>query len=459
MNFSQFLLLLNARKRVILITWLVIVGLVAGISLLLPKQYTASADLVVDFKATNPVTGLMLPSQLLPAGYLATQTDIVDSHSVALKVVKNLRMIEDSPGLQQQFQADTDGKGTIQDWLADRLLKKLDVTPARESSIIKISFSGANPNFAATIANGFAQAYIQTNLELKVDPAKQTALWFDQQLSQLRQNMEQAQQKLSAYQREKGVVLSDERLDVETARLADISNQMVAAQSLAFDARSRQGQRETGPEVTNNGLVQNLKIQLAQSEASMAEVEKKSGINNPEYQRAAAQLASLRQQLDSAIRTATRSVAAAATAARQRETDLRAAVGVQKSKVLDVKKQRDEIAILQRDAESAQRIYDNALQRASQSRLESQSSQTDVSVLNPATPPLEASKPRVLLNILIATFLGSMFGIALALLIELTDRRVRSVSDIAVSLELPVLGVTGKRTRSLAWLPARFRTA
>ena len=459
MNLSQFLLILLAHKRIILLSWLVVVSATTIITLILPKEYTATTNLVVDFKATNPVTGALVPSQLLPSGYLATQIDILKSHNVALKVVKNQRMIEDSPGLEQQFQKATKGKGTIQDWLAETLLSKLEVTPSRESSLITLNYTGANPQFAALVANAFAQAYIQTNLELKVEPAKQTAQWFDQQLSQLRENLEQAQQKLSAYQRAKGVVLSDERLDVETARLGDLSNQMVAAQSSAFDASSRQRQHEASPEVTNNNLVQNLKVQLSQSEANMAEIGKKNGKNHPEYQRAAAQLASIREQLDSAIRTATKSVAAAATAARQREGDLRTALASQKTKVLEIKKQRDEIAVLQRDVENAQHIYDSALQRASQSRLEAQSSQTEIAVLNVATPPLQSSKPHTLLNILLAIFMGAMLGIGAALLVELLNRRVRSAEDVSSLLGIPVLGITGQKSSPRRWWPARFSSA
>lgn len=458
MNITQFLLILNARKWIILITWALIVALAAGVSLLMPKKYTATTDLVVDFKATNPVTGVMLPSQLLP-GYLATQMDIVKSHNVAVKVVKNLRMVEDSPNIQQSFQEATKGQGTPHDWLADRLLGELDVIPSRESSIITISFNWGDPQFAAIVANAFAQAYIQTNLELKVEPAKQTAQWFDQQINQLRTNLENAQGKLSAYQREKGVVLSDERLDIETAKLGELSGQVVAAQSAAFDAYSRKSQHEASAEVANNSLVQNLKVQMAQSEARLAELEKKTGKNHPEYQRAVAQLDSIKQDLDSAIRTATRSVATTASAAQQRLGGLRSAVASQKSRVLALKNQRDEIMVLVRDVENAQRIYDTALQRAGQSKLESQTSQTEIAVLNPAVPPMTPSKPRTFLNILIATFLGGLVGVGLAFLIELVNRRVRSADDITALLQLPILSVTGQKAGRRRWWTMRFRTA
>jgi chain length determinant protein EpsF len=438
MNITQFLLILNARKWIILLTLLVTVATTLVVSLLLPKQYTASSTLVLNFKSSNPVTGVVLPIQFMPS-YLITQADIIGSHNVALKVVDNLKLAE-SPAVQQQFKEATQGKGNVRDWLAGNLQKKLSAKPSRESSVIEIGFTGSDPAFAATIANAFAEAYIQTSLELSVQPARQSSAWYDQQISQLRENLEKAQTRLSQYQREKGVVLSDERIDVETARLAELSGQSVAAQSAAYDAMSRQSQREASAEVANNSLVQNLKVQMAQSEARLAELEKKTGKNHPEYQRAVAQLESIKQDLDAAIRTATRSVATTASAAQQRLGNMRSAVATQKAKVLELKKKRDEISVLVRDVENAQRIYDSALQRAGQIRLESQSSQTEIAVLNQALPPNDASSPKVMLNTILAFFLGGLLGIAIGFLMELIDRRVRSDQDLSEEIGIPVLG-------------------
>ena len=43
----------------------------------LPKSYTATTSLVLNYKGMDPVTGAVLPAQLMP-GYMATQTDIIE---------------------------------------------------------------------------------------------------------------------------------------------------------------------------------------------------------------------------------------------------------------------------------------------------------------------------------------------------------------------------------------------
>ena len=437
MNFTQFLLILNARKWIILGVLLLTVAVTAAVSLLLPSQYTATATLIIDSKSKDAITGQLLPSQMFP-GYMATQIDIINSSQVANRVVVELKL-EQNPGTYEQFIQATKGQGTFEQWMGNLLLQKLSVEPSRESSIISIGFTGSDPRFAAIVANAFAKSYIETNLDLRVAPAKLTAAWFDQQIVQLRERLDQAQQKLTAYQLEKGIVESEERLDVETRRMADLAGQAVAAQSSMFDAGSRTRDSSSLPEVTSNPVVQGLKAQVAQGEGKLAELSRRVGANHPDLLRLQAEVNTYKTKLASELSTASRGVGATAGAARQRFNELGRAFAKQKTKVLELKQQREESSLLTRDLENAQRIYDSALQRYGQSRMEAQSTQTDIAVLNPAVAPIQASKPRVMFNVLLAVFFGTLLGVSLGFLIELLDRRVRSGQDIVAGLEIPVL--------------------
>lgn len=455
MNFTQFLLILNARKWIILGVLLFTVAATAVVSLLLPKQYTATTTLIIDSKSKDVITGQLLPSQMFP-GYMATQIDIINSSQVASRVVRDLKLAE-NPATREQFMEATQGEGTIEQWLGNLLLQSISAEPSRESSIISIGFTGADPRFAAIVANAFAKSYIETNLDLRVAPAKQTAAWFDQQIVQLREKVDQAQQNLTAYQREKGIVESEERLDVETRRMADLAGQMVSAQSASFDASSRTRDSASLPEVINNPVVQGLKSQVAQGEGQLAMLAERVGANHPDFIRLQAEVNSYKAKLANELNTATRGVGATAGAARQRFNELSGAFDRQKNKVLELKQQREEATLLARDLENAQRIYDSALQRYGQSRMEAQSTQTDIAVLNPAVAPTAASKPRVMFNLLLAVFFGTLLGVGLGFLVELLDRRVRSGEDIVAGLEIPVLGEVSKNSRRLEVLRRLFR--
>lgn len=464
MNLQQFLLILQARYKIVLYTLLATVATTLIVSLLLPKQYSATATVLVDVKSPDPVGGIVLPAQMLP-GYMATQIDIINSQKVTLKVVKTLRMAE-NPTAREQWQEETEGQGSIEIWLAELLQKKLDVKPARESNVVQINYTATDPKFAAVIANAFAQAYIDTNLELKVEPARQYAVWFDERTRQLRDGYEKAQATLSAYQREHGIVAADERLDIENARLAELSSQQTGIQALRSETRSRQaqarGNTETTPEVLQNSLIQGLKADLARLEAKLQETGGQLGRNHPQVQRLESEADSLRSKIESETQQIVGGLSTSNRVNAQRETEVKAALAAQKERVLEIKKQRDELAVLQREVESAQRAYDLVTQRLAQASLESQSTQTNIALLNPAVEPLKHSSPKLLLNLMLSLFLGGMLGVGAAFLLELADQRIRGLDDLALSLGLPVLGVIEKpqdpfRWPLLAHLPLPFR--
>ena len=74
-------------------------------------------------------------------------------------------------------------------------------------------------------------------------------------------------------------------------------------------------------------------------------------------------------------------------------------------------------------------------------------------MLSQAVEPLEPSSPKVLRNLLIATFLGTLLGVGLAFALEFYDPRVRSETELTESLALPLLGVI----QSSSWAKGRRR--
>jgi chain length determinant protein EpsF len=465
MNFSRFLLILAARFKIILLMLTVTVAAALAVSLLMPKTYKASTTLVINYKGTDPVSGFTLPSQLMP-GFMATQVDIIKSMNSALKVVDDFRLTENA-AVKRRFAKESNGEGSIRAWQAERLLKQLDVSPSRESSILNISFRASDPQYAANIANGFAAAYQQTSVQLKSDPSKKAAAYFNDQIRMLRDQFENAQQKLSRYQQERGIVNADSRLDVEAARLNELSSQLTIAQAQRMEAATRRGAAEgsgarESPDILANPLIQNIKMQLAQADQRFAGVEKRYTEEHPQYQQAKAEADRLRAELNGQIRIASGGMANNTRILQQRESELRAAVDAQKTRVLEFNRLQDQLRILANERDNAQRAYETAAQRFSQANLEGQFNQGDSMVLNPAVPPAKAAAPNVLLNTLLALFLGTMLGVAVAMLVEMLDRRVRSADDLVKALRAPVLGVlvwgeSRRRGTGMAQLPLPYR--
>jgi succinoglycan biosynthesis transport protein ExoP len=444
LSLTQFLLILRARYRIALLALLLTVAAALGVSLLTHKTYKATTSLVLNYKGSDPVTGQAMASQLLP-GYMATQIEIVGSMSVALKVVDALKLAQGEL-VKQRFLDATGGEGNLRNWLAAGLLAKLDVLPAHESSVLQISYIGREPQLAANVANAFASAYQQTSVQLKVEPSQRTSVYFNEQVKVLRDKLEIAQQRLSKYQQDNGIVSTDKSLDVESVRLNELSSQAVAAQGQAMEASARQRQAQgssaaQSPDVANNPLIQNLKLGLGNAESKFSEVAQRLDENHPQYQSAKAEVDKLRADLNAQIKLTSNAVSANATIMQQRGNEAGAALQGQKNKVLRMNRTRDELTVLGKEVDSAQRAYDTVAQRLTLTNIEAQANQSDVAVLTPALAPLKPFGPKLLLNILIGLVAGVLLGIGGAVMLELFDRRVRSARDLRDTAGLAVLGI------------------
>ena len=72
--------------------------------------------------------------------------------------------------------------------------------------------------------------------------------------------------------------------------------------------------------------------------------------------------------------------------------------------------------------------------------------------------PVEPATPRVLLNIILSVVIGLLLAVGMVLLLELRNRRVRSINDVVAALDLPVIAVM-PGTGAAARLADRRKTA
>jgi succinoglycan biosynthesis transport protein ExoP len=447
MTFVQFLSILRARKGLALLVFVLTVGTAVTVSLLLPKQYTAEASLVVDLNR-DPMSPAGGYQALAMPAYIATQVDVMLSERVVQRAIRALKLAE-QPKVREAWLKATQGDGFIEEWIGESVKRSIDVKPSRESNVITVTYKAGDPSFAAQGANAIVQAYLDTTLELRVDPAKQYSAFFDNRAKELRVNLERAQARLSAFQREKGIIATDERLDFETQQLNQIAAQLTMLQAMSAESTSRQAQALGGSadrlqEVVNNPMLSALRAELTRAEGRLQELNSRLGDNHPQVVEAKANIATLRGRLDIETRRVTGSVSVTNNINRAKEAEIRAALETQRAKVLRMKAVRDEGAVMYRDVENAQRAYDAVLARLNQTSLESQATQSNVFSLTRASPPRLPSSPKIVLNTILALVVGTALAIGAAIVTELADRRVRTVDEVTHLLGLPALGVLPK---------------
>jgi len=448
MSLTQFLSVMRARWWVALVVLLLTVCTAVGISLMLPKQYIATATVVVDQSRPDPVAAAVYQGNPSPA-FMATQVDVIKSERVAQAVVRKLNLAAGDE-VQERWMRATNGEGTVEAWVVHNLLFALDVKPSRESNVISVSYKAGESARAALMANAIVQAYLDVSLNLKVNPARDYATFFGDRAKDARANLERAQSKLTAYQRDKGVVIAtDGQIDVESARLNELSSQLVALQAVAADSSSRQSQVQGGAgdrlaEAINNPVLGGLRADLSKAEARLQELTSRLGDNHPQVIEARANINSLRARLDIETRRVTGSVGVVNNMNRQREAEIRAALEAQRVRVFKMRTAREEGGVLLRDLDNAQKAYDAVLVRLNQSSLEGATTQSNAYVLAEATAPFLPSSPKILLNTVLSLVLGMVLAIGAVMLLEAIDRRVRTVDEVSELLGLPILGILPK---------------
>jgi chain length determinant protein EpsF len=438
MDIQQIFQIFLARYKIVVFLFLLVMLAALIFSLQQTNRYETTASVLLDTKTPDPLLGMMST----PMNYMPTQIEIIKSDRVAQKVVKLLKL-DGNPQVRQQWQAESGGKEPLVVWLGKLLGKGISVKPSQETSIVNITYSATEPSFAALAANSFAQAYIDTNIELKVEPARQYAAWFQDRAKELRADLEKAQAKLAEYQQKTGFVASEaHQPSDENIKIADLSKQLTLTETEAADAQSKQkhaGSTDSMPDVMRNPIIQSIKEQIITQKIKLEELGRTLGKNHPQYQATQDHITALERNMVEESTQIMNSFKTANLLNKQREIELRATINSHKQKAIENRDQLDQIAVLQKEVEAAQKAYDMIVQRFTDISLQSQSTQTNISVLNPATQPMERSSPNILKNLGKAAIIGIVLGFGSMILWELLDRRVRSLAGLGIATGVPVL--------------------
>jgi len=459
MDLNQYLLALKARKKAFFAVLAATVFTAVVVALIIPKRYDATATILIDARDEQTLASTRGMSPRERAGYIFTQMDLIQSGKVATRVVRELKLAQ-QPGVREEWERDTGGVGTIEEWIAAGLLEKLKVDSGA-SNIIIIKYSSSDAKKAAAVANAFAKSYLDVALEMRTEPSREAGKWFDEQLKTLRADLTSAQTKLSAYQKAKGVVGVDERADFDFTQLAEISAELSRQRNATVDAQTRYKQAqelikenvslEAFPEVLSNSYVISVKAALQAAEARLQEQSEVLGQNHPTYQRTQAEVEGLRGRLKSEMNKIIAGLGNAVQQSQKRVRELETALATQQDRLMKMREARVDMAVLSRDLENAQRAYDAALTRAIAVKVDSKVRQTNLAMLTPAVEPLKPAMPKVGLISGLSVLIGLLLAAGMVYALEYMDRRVRSRTDLESRLAVPSLGALSR------WTPAGGR--
>lgn len=458
--------------------WLIAGALAAGIllglivTLLMTPRYTATSSIEIA-RESDQVTsfqGVERDANIADQEFYQTQYGLLRSRTLAERVALQLRLV-DNPEFFQMFGVDDDGPAFAQTGSrytaagrAERqriagevLLDNLDVAPTRLSRLVDIHFTAPDPIIAEQVANAWAESFIRTNLERKIQATSYGRDALQQQLTEYKARLDESQRQLVAYASAEQIInlpaqtggdgnTTQER-SIVADNLAALNSALTAATSdrIEAEARYRQaGRFGASVEALGNQAINNLRQRRAELAAEYQQLMVQF---EPGYPTAMA-LQERVDELDAAIaREEARvsgSVEADFRAARQREQTLLRQVNQLKADYLDLRRRSIQYDIFQQEVDTNRTLYDGLLQRFNEIGVAGGIGVNNVAIVDPADVPEEPSSPRLLLNLAIAALAGLMVGIALAFGFEQLDDSITNPSELQRRLGLPLLGSVPK---------------
>jgi uncharacterized protein involved in exopolysaccharide biosynthesis len=406
MSLTQFWRILWARKLVIIAA--AICCLTGGIvaTMIVAPRWKAEANVYLNLLKPDPVTGEFVGPDA--RSYINTQIKLITDYSVTGLAVDHLGWLSD-PQLIQQYQSRP--KSDTRDfrrWLAQIIADRTGAELLDGSNILNITYTSSDPESGKAVVTAVRRAYLDTSLAFKRAEANRSADWYAQQAERVKASLMAAETAETNFERENGVVMQNDKMDIDSERLA-----VLAAQSDAAAA---------------GGGGSGLEGQLADIDAQIRQASETLGPNHPQLLALKSKRASIAALLaqDSSSRPSTSGMSR---------------IAAQKAYIIANRDKLARLKLLQTEVNIRQEQFDKTAAKEAEFRQQAAIVDANLLPLGNASAPQSPSFPNKPLIIGGSLGLGLGLGLLIALLIELLDRRVRSPEDLTAALGLPVLAV------------------
>ena len=333
----------------------------------------------------------------------------------------------------------------------DEFLGGLSIVPVRNTRIVEIRYTSTDPAFAAEAANAVAAAYIQQNMEFKLNTSKEAGDFLAERLAEQRSAVEASERELQNFKEANGAVsIADGTSSIFVQRLTDLNAALIKAkteritkQSLYNQLTSMQaaGTLDTFPAVLANDYIQGLKTNLAGLQREQAQLKERYGPNHPEWTKIESAVQTASAKLTAEIGKVVEGVNSEYRAALAQEQSLQGALNAQKTEALGQNKMSVTYQVLQREADSNREIYESLLSRTKETGISGERRATNVRVVDRAEVPRGAISPNVRRDMTLAFLAAMVCGIGLAFGFEHLDNRIKTPQELKATLGIAFLGM------------------
>jgi|WetSurMetagenome_2_1015567.scaffolds.fasta_scaffold26249_2 polysaccharide biosynthesis transport protein len=462
-SLREYLDILSRRKWWIIGTFIVIVFLTALYSFLKTPIYrtTTMLEITEDNAASNVSSD---PRSMMSGGWFSaqkfqeTQNKILQSTSLAKRVIKALDL-EKHPDFAGIANSKNKTKEQILNIMAEAFVGNLTVEPLRNTNLVDISYQSPDKPLTTKVLDTIPTEYLYFLIDRRNESYSLVRGWLDNQLNKMADKVQQTQKKLYKFGQKTDIYEIDESApssyspstagtnqsgNVIFQKFYDLSALLTKAESDKMAKKAQYQQiKEQGPDsplIINNPLIAALRQELVEQQAKVSAMGKVLLHGHPDMQAEQAKLGELKSRLNAEVRRLRDSAKADYEAAERTEKLLRTSLVDQKKQLVDLQENLSDYQILKRDARTNEQLYQALLSRVKEVNISSTMVAANVSVVDPPSLPIRAYKPKKLVNLFLASFLGLFLGVALAIIVESLDDTIKSSEDLEKYCRLPLLG-------------------
>lgn len=473
------------KRRYTFITVFIIISL---ISLLLalkkePPQYTSTSTILLErnFGTNNPGLGTYY---YWDPEFLPTQTEIIKSKNVALRVVENLQLdtkynthflgtdteqpsvIAVNKNAIKSFfsnlfnDTSDDDKKAVQTshhdpdldkkLIADIIRNNIKVQSIKETRVVNIIYTDKTPIIAKMITDALVQAYIEENLEIKLSGTKQSLKWMSNKAELERNKLEKAERQIQEYMRKHNLVTLENRLAIYPEKLSSFSTDLSIAEAERKELEALQEQiallkdspdaLETIPQFAENINLRSLKDQLFKAEQRIKELSKKYGHKHPAMIKAVDERDILIKEKKLEIQRIEKSIQKAYELAKSKESNLRELLDETKKELMDVNERFIQYSIMKREVDSSRALYEALTSSLKKASVTEESQTVNIWVMREASIPTQPSNQKSHQTFLIGILMSIAAGIGTTFIIEYLDNTIKTSEDIEKKFHLTLLG-------------------
>ena len=466
----EFWWILKRRKWVILSVLLAFLAIGALLTLMTTPLYTATVRLQIDRNVAKVVEGgNVTPLEGSDFEFIKTQYELLMGRTIGERVVSALKLGNDPDfikargfslrgAIRESFASSDGGEAGIsrENAATSIVMDNRTVRPVAGSRLVDISYSDPDPARAQRIVTGLADAFINSNLDKRLQANSYAKVFLEDKAAQLKLRLEESEKALLEFGQKEQIVSAAEKSNIAESNLASANATLGSLAAERIKSYELWKQVETAkainlPQFLSNGVIDGLRAKRNSLETEYQEKLETFKPSYPVMVQISNKIAEIDRQLASEVDTIKRAYKAAYESSLSQEEEMKKRIDILKAEVLDLQKRSIEYNILKREVDTNRGLYDGLLQRYKEVDIAGGVGANNVFVVEKAALPRSPSSPQRARALMTSLALGAVAGLGAAYLLERLDDTVRTSEDLERVTGLTTLGIIPKSERGKAF--------